>query len=96
MQSLSPSTTQRPTVTRSATHTVGDEEAAAELGDATRIDAGRGIKKNEVEPKGPHGARFDGPIHDGGSFLGENEASSAAGQTFPASEPTKSVSKLAK
>lgn len=82
--------------TRSATHTVGEEELAAEVGDATRIGAGRGIKKNQAELDVPHGVQFDGPIHDGGSFLGENEANGGAGRTFPADEPEKTVSKFDK
>lgn len=81
--------------TNSAEYAVGGEELAADVGDATRIDAGRGIKKNERKSL-PHGVRFDGPIQDGGSFLGVNEAKSAAGTTFPAEEPVKSVSKLTK
>ena len=83
-----------PSPTRYATRTVGEEELGAEVGAATQIGAGRGIKKNEVEPKGPRGTRFDGPVHDGGSILGENEVNAAAGQAFPASDPEKTVSKF--
>lgn len=74
-----------------------EEAAGAELGDATRIDAGLGIRKNQPEANSPNGVLFDGPIHDGGSFEAAPQASTnEAGETLPASEPAKSVSKFTK
>jgi len=80
--------------TRWVERTVGEEGLGAEVGASARIPAGRGIRKNEPEVKTPHAAGFDGPIQD--EVFEVPAATSNGPQTFPASEPAKTVSKFTK